>query len=71
MFYRSQQQLYPPLHLTQNKHINTENVAKSLNFPVEYKKFKIEALYHQEHMSRPKGGEGASIYVSDMLGKVH
>ena len=28
-------------------------------------------LYYQEHMSRPKGGEGASDYVSDVLGKVH
>ena len=27
--------------------------------------------YKQEHMSRPKGGEGASNYVSDVLGKVH
>ena len=27
--------------------------------------------YNQEHMSRPKGGEGASDCVSDVLGEVH
>ena len=28
-------------------------------------------IYYQEHMSRPKGGKGASDCVSDVLGEVH
>ena len=31
----------------------------------------IDHLYYQKHMSHPKDGEGASDYVTGVLGEVH